>query len=37
VICGVAQTAGLLLFFFTMWARIRPLGSAVRERAGERF
>ena len=37
VICGVAQTAGLLLFFFTMWPRIRPLGSAVRERAGERF
>jgi len=37
VICGVAQTAALLLFFFTMWPRIRPLGSALRERAGERF
>lgn len=37
VLCGVAQTAGLLLFFYTMWPRIRPLGSAAREKAGERF
>jgi|SRR5690348_4308551 heme/copper-type cytochrome/quinol oxidase subunit 1 len=37
VLCGAAQTAGLLLFFYTMWSRIRPLGSAARERAGERF
>ena len=37
VLCGLAQTAGLLLFFSTMWRRIRPLGSAARERAGERF
>ena len=37
VLCGLAQTAGLLLFFQTMWPRIRPLGSAARERAGERF
>jgi len=37
VICGLAQAAGLLLFFYTMWPRIRPLGSAARERAGERF
>jgi uncharacterized protein involved in response to NO len=37
VLCGVAQTLGLLVFFYTMWSRIRPLGSAARERAGERF
>lgn len=37
VLCGLAQTAGLLLFFSTMWRRIRPLGSAAREQAGERF
>lgn len=37
VICGIAQVAGVLLFFFTMWSRIRPLGSKVREASGERF
>ena len=37
VLCGVGQTAGLMLFFYTMWPRIRPLGSATREKAGERF
>lgn len=37
VVAGVGQALGLLLFFYTMWSRIRPLGSAARERAGERF
>ena len=37
VLCGLAQTLGLLVFFQTMWTRIRPLGSAAREKAGERF
>jgi len=37
VAAGVAQGAGLLLFFRTMWARIRPVGSQAREAAGERF
>lgn len=37
VLCGIAQTVGLLLFFHTMWPRIRAVGSAVREKAGERF
>lgn len=37
VLCGIAQVAGVLLFFFTMWSRIRPLGSKVREASGERF
>ena len=34
---GFLQVAGLLVFFYTMWSRIRPLGSAVREAQGERF
>ena len=34
---GVMQVAGLLVFFYTMWSRIRPLGSAAREAQGERF
>lgn len=34
---GLAQAAGLLLFFATMWSRIRPAGSALREGKGERF
>lgn len=34
---GVLQSAGLLVFFYTMWSRIRPVGSAVREKSGERF
>jgi uncharacterized membrane protein YidH (DUF202 family) len=37
VACSVAQAAGILLFFHTMWSRIRPLGSKVREEQGERF
>ena len=34
---GVGQLAGLALYFWTMWSRIRPLGSALREDRGERF
>lgn len=37
VLAGLAQIAGIGLFFFTMWSRIRPLGSQVREARGERF
>lgn len=37
VIAGFLQIAGLLLYFFTMWTRIRAVGSAVREGKGERF
>ena len=37
VVCGSVQVIGLFLFFYTVWSRIRPLGSAARERAGERF
>lgn len=37
VLAGLAQAFGLLLFFQTMWTRIRPLGSKAREAGGERF
>jgi cbb3-type cytochrome oxidase subunit 1 len=37
VATGVAQAAGLLLFFFNMRSRIRPAGSQAREAGGERF
>ena len=37
VSAGFAQIAGILLFFHTMWSRIRPAGSKAREAAGERF
>ena len=37
VLCGLAQVAGIALFFFTMWSRIRPAGSQQREAKGERF
>lgn len=34
---GLAQIVGLILFFATMWGRIRPAGSRAREASGERF
>jgi heme/copper-type cytochrome/quinol oxidase subunit 1 len=34
---GLLQVAGLGLFFFAMWSRIRPAGSKTREAQGERF
>jgi hypothetical protein len=34
---SLLQVAGLLVFFHTMWSRIRPLGSKAREERGERF
>ena len=34
---GLAQIAGILLFFHTIWTRIRPVGSQGREARGERF
>jgi len=37
VLSGLAQIFGLCLFFYTMWTRIRALGSKVREASGERF
>jgi heme/copper-type cytochrome/quinol oxidase subunit 1 len=37
VASGLIQIAGILVFFFTMWSRIRDVGSQVREARGERF
>jgi heme/copper-type cytochrome/quinol oxidase subunit 1 len=37
VVSGAGQALAILLFFSTMWSRIRPLGSKSREEAGERF
>jgi len=37
VLSGFVQIAGLLVYFYTMWPRIRSVGSAVREAKGERF
>lgn len=38
VVCsGLAQIAGIGLFFYTMWLRIRAVGSQSREAMGERF
>ena len=34
---GLGQIAGFALYFYSMWGRIRPVGSALREAAGERF
>jgi heme/copper-type cytochrome/quinol oxidase subunit 1 len=38
IVAGAAgQVAGLALYFWTMWPRIRGVGSPVREARGERF
>ncbi len=34
---GLAQAGGIALYLYTMWTRIRPVGSQVREAQGERF
>ena len=38
IVCsGLAQVGGIGLFFYTMWTRIRAVGSRSREASGERF
>lgn len=37
VLGGIGQAVGLALYFWTMWTRIRPVGSHLREAQGERF
>ena len=34
---GVAQVIGFAIYFWTMWPRIRPVGSHLREAKGQRF
>lgn len=37
LVMGLGQVLGLALYFYTMWSRIRPVGSRSREARGERF
>jgi len=37
VLGGAGQALGLALYFWTMWSRIRPVGSHLREAKGEKF
>lgn len=38
VVAGAtSQVAGMAVYFWTMWTRIRPVGSHLREAKGERF
>ena len=37
VLAGIGQALAILLFFQTMWTRIRPVGSRAREESGEKF
>ncbi len=37
VLGGLGQILGLALYFWTMWPRIRPVGSHLREARGEKF
>jgi len=36
-ITSAFQVLAILIFFFSMWGRIRPVGSQYREAKGERF
>ena len=37
IVGGLSQAASLGVYVWTMWSRIRPVGSHVREARGERF
>jgi heme/copper-type cytochrome/quinol oxidase subunit 1 len=37
LIGGLGQIVGLAVYFWSMWGRIRPTGSKLREANGERF
>ena len=37
VLGGLGQIIGIAVYFWMMWSRIRPVGSALREAQGERF
>jgi len=37
LLAGAGQLTGFALYFWTMWGRIRPVGSHLREAKGERF
>ncbi|MFA7228152.1 MAG: hypothetical protein WC061_03880 [Melioribacteraceae bacterium] len=37
LLSAMGQVAGLILFFVSMWGRIRSVGSHIRESKGEKF
>lgn len=37
LLTGIGQIVGVAIFFYSMWPRIRPVGSHLREARGERF
>lgn len=37
LISSLGQVAGIILFFVSMWGRIRSVGSHIREAKGEKF
>lgn len=37
VLGGLGQIVGLAIYFWTMWTRVRPVGSHLREAKGEKF
>jgi hypothetical protein len=37
VVGATSQVAGMAVYFWTMWTRIRPAGSHLRESKGEKF
>jgi len=37
VIVSILQVLGIILFFISIWGRIRPVGSHIRESKGEKF
>jgi len=37
VLASILQVAGFILFFISIWGRIRPVGSHIRESKGEKF
>ncbi|MEJ5263485.1 MAG: cbb3-type cytochrome c oxidase subunit I [Ignavibacterium sp.] len=36
-ISSILQVVAIILFFYSMWGRIRPVGSHLREAKGEKF
>lgn len=36
-ISSILQVIAIILFFYSMWGRIRPVGSHIREAKGEKF
>jgi len=36
-ISSIFQVLAMILFFYSMWGRIRPVGSHIREAKGEKF